>query len=67
VTKVMPAKVPLSAPLFANELLRGTAEIAGARIRRRARSWGSGRKAGILAVHCLRVAIDLTCEGRCIH
>src|SRR5262249_6689633 len=55
-----------SAPLFANELLSRTAEIAGAGIcgRRDARGRNGARKAGILAVHRLRIAIDLTREGR---
>src|SRR5262245_21949497 len=53
-----------SAPLFANELLGGTAEVASATGRRSARSWSGGRKAGILAVHRLRVAIDLTRQRR---
>jgi hypothetical protein len=53
-----------SAPLFANKLLSGTAEVASATGRRSARSWDGAREAGILAVHCLRIAIDLTREGR---
>jgi hypothetical protein len=59
-----------SAALFANKLLGRAAEIAStaARWRQRIRCRrGGGRKAGILAVHCLRVTIDLTCGGRCIH
>jgi hypothetical protein len=60
-----------SAPLFANKLLRSTAEMASAAATR----WcqricyrrAGGRNAGILAVHCLRVTIDLTCGGCCIH
>src|SRR5262249_19631624 len=49
-----------SAPLFANELLSRTAEIAGAGIcgRRDARGCDGAGKAGILAVHRLRIAID---------
>ena len=57
----------ISAPLFANELLSGAAEIASATCRWSAGSWGGSRKAGILAVHRLRVTIDLTCGGCCIH
>ena len=56
----------LSAPLFANKLLRRAAEIASAATRSRrgiCRYRRGGRNAGILAVHCLRVAIDLTCKG----
>jgi hypothetical protein len=61
---------PLSAPLFANKLRAGAGEIAGAAtpgcggICRHRRG---GRNAGILAVHCLRVAIDLTRERRRIY
>src|SRR5258708_39116048 len=56
---------PLSAPLVATKLRAGAGEIAGAAtpgcggICRHRRG---GRNAGILAVHCLRVAIDLTRE-----
>ena len=64
-------KMARSAPLFANELLRGTAEIAGAGIGWHpgsvARGYDGAGRAGILAVHRLRVAIDLTCEACCIH
>jgi hypothetical protein len=60
-----------SAPLFANKLLRSTAEMAsGAATRwcqRTCYRRAGGRNAGILAVHCLRVTIDLTCGGCCIH
>src|SRR5262245_37916087 len=62
--------MPLSAPLFANKLLGRAAEIAsaGARCRRRiCRHRRGGRNAGILAIHCLRVAIDLTCGGCRVH
>jgi hypothetical protein len=60
-----------SAPLFAGKLLGRTAEIAGAATRPR---WckrtcygrAGSRNAGILAVHCQRVTIDLTCGGSCI-
>jgi hypothetical protein len=69
-----------SAALFADKLLAGAAEIAGAgtpcrcgiRLRR-----GGGRNAGILTDHRLRIAIDLTrgrrriyrrrCEGHRSH
>jgi hypothetical protein len=59
-----------SAALFANKLLGRAAEIASTAARRRQRircRRGGGRKAGILAVHRLRVTIDLTCGGCCIH
>ena len=60
---------PLSAPLFANKLLRRAAEIASAATGRRriCRHRRGGRNAGILAVHSLRVAIDLTRERRRIY
>jgi len=60
---------PLSAPLFANKLLRRAAEIASAATGRRriCRHRRGGLNAGILAVHRLRVAIDLTRERRRIY
>jgi hypothetical protein len=60
-----------SAPLFANKLLRSTAEMAsGAATRwcqRTCYRRAGGRNAGILAVHCLRVTIDATRERCCIY
>jgi hypothetical protein len=61
---------PGSTPLFANKLLSRTVESASAAARWR--QWircrrGGGRKAGILAGHCLCVTIDLTCGRRCVH
>jgi hypothetical protein len=62
-----PEELTPSAPLFANKLLSCAAESAIASNTR----WRGGiycrrRNAGILAEHCLRVTIDLTCSCCCI-
>jgi hypothetical protein len=57
-------------PLFANKLLRRTVEIATGSTPRCPHGTGRcgrSRNAGVLAEHCLCVAIDLTREGCCIH
>jgi len=63
-----------SATLLANELLRRAAERASAGGRSSApgrrgicrRRRGRGRNTGVLAGHCERVAVDLTCERRLV-